>query len=111
MLAPSAEETERLGQEVWPPPRPAKRSKRAMSTAEHEAHHDDTNRSDEVELGIYNITRFNPATNTTLAIDFELFGTVLADDETEFRAPFRKQQSPHSRASDDDAARGRRRPT
>ena len=42
----------------------------------------------EVEIGIYNITRFNPATNTTLAIDFELYGTVLASDKTEFEHEF-----------------------
>ena len=32
--------------------------------------------------------RFNPATNTTLAIDFELFGTVLAEDAAEFQHHF-----------------------
>jgi flagellar basal body-associated protein FliL len=42
----------------------------------------------EVELGTYNITRFNPATNTTLAVDFELFGTVLADDKATFEHHF-----------------------
>jgi hypothetical protein len=38
----------------------------------------------EVELGSYNITRYNPTTHTTLAIDFELYGTVLAEDAAEF---------------------------
>jgi flagellar FliL protein len=41
-----------------------------------------------VELGIYNVTRYNPKTNTTLAIDFELYGVVLAADATEFQHLF-----------------------
>jgi flagellar basal body-associated protein FliL len=34
----------------------------------------------EVDLGKYSITSFQPASNTTLLIDFHLFGTVAADD-------------------------------
>ena len=47
----------------------------------------------EVELGTYNITRFNPATNTTLAIDFELYGTVLAEDVTDFEHHFENSKA------------------
>jgi hypothetical protein len=47
----------------------------------------------EVELGTYNVTRFNPATNTTLAIDFELFGTVLAEDATDFEHHFENSKA------------------
>jgi flagellar basal body-associated protein FliL len=39
---------------------------------------------DEVELGTFNVTHFNPTANATLSIDFELFGAVLANDEKEF---------------------------
>jgi hypothetical protein len=46
-----------------------------------------------VELGSFNVTRFNPATNTTLAIDFELFGTVLADDVTDFEHSFENSKA------------------
>lgn len=38
----------------------------------------------EVELGHFNVTHFNPASNTTLSIDFELYGSVLAENEEEF---------------------------
>jgi flagellar FliL protein len=38
----------------------------------------------EVELGTFNITHFNPASNATLSVDFELFGSVLAADQAEF---------------------------
>lgn len=45
-------------------------------------HHHDLH---EVELGAFNVTRFNPATSTTLAIDFEVYGAVLAADASEFQ--------------------------
>jgi len=89
MLAPSAKDTEKLAHEL------------ATATTGHgaDAHdeHEKAEKEDhaahdenlvEVELGTYNITRFNPATNTTLAIDFELFGTVLADDKANFEHHF-----------------------
>ena len=91
MLAPSAEETARLGEELS-----------AAATGEtvesSDEHGDETSNHDEemvreVELGIYNITRFNPATNTTLAIDFELYGTVLASDATEFEHEFENSKA------------------
>lgn len=86
MLAPSAQETERLAQEL------------AAASAGETAADDDEHAEDgshaaeddlrEVELGIFNITRYNPNTNTTLAIDFELFGTVLAEDVSDFQHHF-----------------------
>ena len=85
MLAPTAQETERLGQQLAA----AATGKTADVEEEHggpKAAHQDTVR--EVELGVYNITRYNPSTNTTLAIDFELYGTVLAGDEAEFKHHF-----------------------
>src|SRR5262245_37267091 len=48
--------------------------------------------AEEIELGTYNITHFNPATSTTLSIDFELFGTVLASDKAEFEKLFEKNK-------------------
>jgi flagellar FliL protein len=88
MLAPSAQETEKLAEQL------AAASKGEAAHDEGEEHHDgheehhDHEELHEVELGSFNITRFNPTTNTTLAIDFELFGTVLADEETEFHHLF-----------------------
>jgi flagellar FliL protein len=35
-----------------------------------------------VDLGKYSITSFQPASNTTLLIDFHMFGTVAADAST-----------------------------
>lgn len=47
----------------------------------------------EVELGSYNVTRFNPGTNTTLAIDFEVYATVLADEVAEFEHRFERSKA------------------
>jgi flagellar basal body-associated protein FliL len=38
----------------------------------------------EVELGEYNITSYQPVSNTTLRIDFHLFGTIAKAEEKEF---------------------------
>jgi len=38
----------------------------------------------EVDLGEFSVTAFQPISNTTLRIDFHLFGTVRAEDEAEF---------------------------
>lgn len=39
----------------------------------------------EVDLGQFTITAFQPVSNTTLRIDFHLYGTVARADEKEFR--------------------------
>jgi flagellar basal body-associated protein FliL len=93
MLAPSTKDTERLAQELVGASsgkgagheENAEKSEAAEAGQEQDLH--------EVELGKYNVTRFNPATNTTLAIDFELYGTVLADDAAEFEHHFEKSNA------------------
>jgi len=40
----------------------------------------------EVDLETFSVTAFQPISNTTLRIDFHLFGTVGIDDEKEFLA-------------------------
>jgi flagellar basal body-associated protein FliL len=88
MLAPSPQETAKLAQQLAA----AAAGETAGGPHEHGEDHDHDPAHDEqlkeVELGTYNITRFNPATNTTLAIDFELYGTVLADDTSDFQHHF-----------------------
>lgn len=91
MIAPTPQETERLAHEL------AAASK-GESAEHHDEHAEDGEHGGghdvrEVELGTYNITRFNPTTNTTLAIDFELFGTVLADDAHDFPHHFENSQA------------------
>lgn len=38
----------------------------------------------EVPLGSYHVPTYNQKTGTSLNVDFELYGTVLADEESEF---------------------------
>jgi flagellar FliL protein len=38
----------------------------------------------EVDLGEFNVTAYQPASNTTLRIDFHLYGTVVAAEQKEF---------------------------
>jgi len=94
MLAPSAQETERLAHDFVA----ASEGHSADHSvdAEHgDSHggHDDAHNVQEVELGVYNITRFNPKTNTTLAIDFELYGVVLASDAAGFQHVYENSQA------------------
>jgi len=42
------------------------------------------NRQVEVDLSEFNVTAYQPASNTTLRIDFHLYGTVAAKDQKEF---------------------------
>jgi flagellar FliL protein len=42
------------------------------------------NRQLEVDLGEFNVTAYQPASNTTLRIDFHLYGTVSVKEQKEF---------------------------
>ena len=87
MLAPKAQDTAKLAKDVAA-------AANGQSTDVQEEHgkdakeHGHEKNLKEVDLGSYNITRYNPTTKTTLAIDFELFGTVLAEDAAEFEHHF-----------------------
>ena len=93
MLVPTADVTARLAHELAA----ASAGKTAEDTDPHAATGSHASSGEhtlrEVELGIYNVTRFNPATNTTLAIDFELYGTVLADDMGQFQHQFEQSKA------------------
>jgi hypothetical protein len=88
MLAPSPQDTAKLAKDVAA----AANGQSAETQDEHakdaKEHGGQEKNVKEVELGTYNITRYNPTTKTTLAIDFELFGIVLADDAAEFTHHF-----------------------
>ncbi|HEX4412528.1 MAG TPA: flagellar basal body-associated FliL family protein [Lacipirellulaceae bacterium] len=93
MLAPSAKDTDKLAHELVA-------ASSGKSATEHEeapkpgaAEAANEQELHEVELGTFNVTRFNPGTNTTLAIDFEVYGTVLADDAPEFEKRFEKSKA------------------
>lgn len=99
MLTPSAEETEKLAKGLL-----------AASSGKAEGEHGEEDKDgehkdaseggddhghelEEVKLGAYNVTRFNPGTNTTLAIDFEVYGTVLASEAAEFEHRYEKSKA------------------
>jgi hypothetical protein len=85
MLIPTAEETKEVGKQL-------------AGTAHEEEHAEEEGHgeagghgegghgeeSHEVTLGTYHIVSFNPKTGASLAVDFELFGTVLATEQPEF---------------------------
>ncbi len=89
MLVPSAKETERLGRQFVA----AAQGGTAVDGETGEVSDKEQQEVREVELGLFNVTRFNPTTNTTLAIDFELYGTVLATDAPEFQRLFTNSQA------------------
>ncbi len=81
MFIPSASDTEKLAKQYV-----AASAGEAAASHDAAGHEDDhaTHDTVEVELGSFNVTHYNPASNTTLSIDFELYGAVLASDEAEF---------------------------
>jgi flagellar FliL protein len=46
----------------------------------------------EVDLGEFTVTAFQPLSNTTMRIDFHLYGTISKDDEETFRAAWDESQ-------------------
>ncbi|TWU00321.1 hypothetical protein Pla108_12700 [Botrimarina colliarenosi] len=89
MLIPSAEETEKLAREL----------SRAAKGEDAEIEQQDGATVDagvvtrEVELLTDNITRFNPDSDTTLNVDFSVYGVVLADEEEDFLKEFQANTS------------------
>lgn len=82
IFIPSAEDTEKLAKQYVA----AEEGETAAGSHEGEGHGEEAagEETAEVELGTYNITHFNPASNATLSIDFELYGSVLASEQAEF---------------------------
>ena len=91
MFIPSAQDTERLARQYVAA---SEGGSAADGTHEGESAGDEHSGDDtiEVEMGSFNITHFNPASNSTLSIDFELYGSVLATDAAEFEHLFEKSK-------------------
>ena len=89
MFLPSATETEAAARRI------AAASTDQVDTAEPDAVDDlEVAREEvrEVSLGKYYVTSYQPESNTTLRIDFDLFATVLATEEEEFQTLFGQNQ-------------------
>lgn len=94
MMMPSAKDTEKLAKELIAASenkegehQDAAKGEENANASEHDVE------VEEIELGVYNVTRFNPGTNTTLAIDFEVYATVLASEVPEFEKRFEKSKA------------------
>ena len=59
----------------------SKKEKAAKTAENSEEHGSKATEAREVDLGQFNLTTFNPNSNTTLVIDFHLYGTVSAEHE------------------------------
>ncbi len=96
MLIPSAAETTKIAEKLASADAVQEAEETESATAHHEekgehaangeegASHD----MHEVKLGSYHVVTFNTDTGTSLNIDFELYGTVLAKEEKEFTELF-----------------------
>jgi flagellar FliL protein len=90
VFLPSAEETRKIGEQL------AEAAQSAVGEqAEDEKQPGDEGEAPEalpgtkeVTLGTYHVVSFNPSTGTSMSIDFNLFGVVLAEDEAEFAERF-----------------------
>jgi flagellar basal body-associated protein FliL len=46
----------------------------------------------EVRLGLFNVTRYNPEKDTTMIVDFEVFGVVMFSEQHAFEEQFAKHE-------------------
>jgi flagellar FliL protein len=63
----------------------------AKTALKHDAEKDQ-NSQVEVDLGEFNVTAYQPVSNTTLRIDFHLYGTVLAAEQKLFMSRLEENQ-------------------
>lgn len=85
MLLPSAEDTAALARELA---KAAKGDELADDAETENAALAAGEETSEVELGSFNITRFDPEDDTTLNIDFTVYGVVLTAEEPDFLEAF-----------------------
>lgn len=85
LMIPSAKDTEQLAKDLAAAERGEDAEDADEKTAEEEAEQEETV---EVEIGTFSVTRYNPEADKTTNIDFELFATVLAEEQEEFTERF-----------------------
>jgi flagellar basal body-associated protein FliL len=72
--------------------KPAKHEGKGEGKGEAAEGEKDPDEQVEVVLGEFSVTSFQPATNTTLRIEFNLYGTVNAKDQKEFLTALEENQ-------------------
>jgi flagellar FliL protein len=84
MIVPSAQETERIAEKLATA-NAAQEEKQKGESAEDIREESLANKNmREVSLGSYHVLTYNPDTGSSLNVDFELYGTVLAEEEGDF---------------------------
>ncbi|MCH2596190.1 MAG: hypothetical protein MKZ95_10350 [Pirellulales bacterium] len=91
MIIPTAEETTEIA-ETLAEADTTQDPEAAGETAESEDESILLSEMTEVELGMFHVLTYNPETGSRLNVDLELFGTVLADEESEFYPLFEANQ-------------------
>lgn len=94
LLIPSPHETEELARTLIA----AREGEAAVELAAGTAITDAQTRTEEptVEVSLgdpFTVTRFNPESDSTINLDFELFATVLADEARDFEIQFEKNRN------------------
>jgi hypothetical protein len=88
VFLPTAEETRKIGEQLAE----AAQHDEGDGAESEKAHGGEEQQvlagTKEVTLGTYHVVSFNPSTGTSMSIDFNLFGVVLAEDEAEFAERF-----------------------
>lgn len=89
-LIPSPHDTEQLAQQVVA----AKMAQESLDESETDETHpiETAVETTEVNLGRYNVTHYNPESDSTLNVDFDLWGVVLAVESGEFEDLYKQHE-------------------
>ena len=87
IVIPSAEETAAMAQKLI-----GRDGSIVLPEEDEETREKERDPTVEVFLGEFHVSVFQPLSNTTVRIDFELYGTVLADKQTVFDERFIENQ-------------------
>jgi hypothetical protein len=84
MIVPSAQETAKIAERLATAN--AEQDEKQKSDSPEESREESLANKNmrEVSLGSYHVLTYNPDTGSSLNVDFELYGTVLAEDEGDF---------------------------
>jgi flagellar FliL protein len=84
MIIPSARETEKLAETLAAAD--AEQDGKQASASSEQSQEESLAQKNmrEVSLGSYHVLTYNPETGSSLNVDFELYGTVLAEEEGDF---------------------------
>jgi flagellar FliL protein len=90
VFLPTAAETRKIGEQLAETSQSAEgeQAKGEQDPGAEGEQHESQPGTKEVTLGTYHVVSFNPSTGTSMSIDFNLFGVVLAEDEAEFAERF-----------------------